>query len=50
MLDEYFPGQKIIIYDLGLSAAEGKWLKRNPRYIYRKFKFDDYPTHRCCIK
>ena len=39
---KHFPGEKMVVYDLGLSDVEIKWIKEGPDhdlFIYKKFDF-----------
>uniref|UniRef100_A0A0N4ZI15 C2H2-type domain-containing protein n=1 Tax=Parastrongyloides trichosuri TaxID=131310 RepID=A0A0N4ZI15_PARTI len=47
---DHFPGQKIIVYDLGLSYDAVKKLKKMCYVEYRKFDFKKYPKHVSIIK
>ena len=47
---KFFPDHKIVFYDIGLSPAEAEWVKNNPRYVYKKFNFDQYPPHVSYLK
>lgn len=40
-----YPGQKLIIYDLGLSDERISKIKSDEFYEYRKFEFKKYPWH-----
>merc|ERR1712048_99355 len=45
---KHFPGEKMVVYDLGLSDVEIKWIKEGPDhdlFIYKKFDFSQYPWH-----
>uniref|UniRef100_A0A0N4ZW27 C2H2-type domain-containing protein n=1 Tax=Parastrongyloides trichosuri TaxID=131310 RepID=A0A0N4ZW27_PARTI len=42
---KHFPGQKMIVYDLGLSAKTIKRLKKMCYVEYRKFQYKKYPKH-----
>ena len=43
---KFFPGKKIVFYDLGLTPGEVEYLKKhNETYIYREFEYDKYPEH-----
>ena len=41
----YFPGVKLIFYDLGLADPEVKQLTEQAGIEYRKFEFTRYPAH-----
>ena len=47
---KFFPDHKIVFYDIGLSEAEAHWVKNNPRYVYKKFNFEEYPSHVSYLK
>uniref|UniRef100_A0A0N5A2A8 Peptide-O-fucosyltransferase n=1 Tax=Parastrongyloides trichosuri TaxID=131310 RepID=A0A0N5A2A8_PARTI len=47
---KHFPGQKIIVYDIGLSSKAVKKLKKMCYVEYRKFDFKRYPYHVSEIK
>ncbi|CEF69989.1 Protein of unknown function DUF1647 family-containing protein [Strongyloides ratti] len=47
---KYFPNDKIIVYDLGLSKRNVKKLKKFCFVEYRKFNFKKYPKHVSIIK
>uniref|UniRef100_A0A0K0EJ36 Nucleotide-diphospho-sugar transferase domain-containing protein n=1 Tax=Strongyloides stercoralis TaxID=6248 RepID=A0A0K0EJ36_STRER len=47
---KYFPKDKIIVYDLGLSLKNVKKLKKFCFVEYRKFNFLKYPKHVSIIK
>uniref|UniRef100_A0A0K0FTK3 DUF362 domain-containing protein n=1 Tax=Strongyloides venezuelensis TaxID=75913 RepID=A0A0K0FTK3_STRVS len=42
---KHFPGQKIIVYNLGLTKKTKKFLKKLCFVEYRKFDFKKYPKH-----
>lgn len=45
-IKEKFPGQKVVVYDLGLEPEQVQYLQSNPDfYIYKKFDYGDYPDH-----
>ena len=41
----YYPGVKLIFYDLGLTASEVKQVLEQAGIEYRKFDFTRYPAH-----
>ena len=41
---KHFPGQKIVVYDAGLTKSQSHYFKNHSNYIYRKFDFERYPT------
>lgn len=48
---KYFPGKKIVFYDLGLNLGEVLYLKnKTDTYIYRKLNFRDHPWHVSMLK
>lgn len=41
-----FPGQKVMVYDIGLTKQQVDLIKKNTtHYIYRKYDFSKYPAH-----
>lgn len=45
-LKEKFPGQKVVVYDLGLEPDQIEFIKERPEfYVYRYFDFEQYPEH-----
>ena len=37
------PNQKIIMYDIGMTAAQKDHFKKDERFIFRRFPFKKYP-------
>ena len=42
---EKFPGQNVMVFDLGLSQDEINFFLADRRYIYNKLEFSNYPKH-----
>ena len=43
---EFYPGQKILIYDIGLSKQQADYIRSKPeKYIYKLYNFQNYPKH-----
>ena len=43
---QFFPGKKIVFYDLGLSLGEAMYLQnKTDIYIYRRLEYKNYPWH-----
>lgn len=43
---EHYPGQKILVYDIGLAPTQVEYIKSRPdQYIYEFYDWKKYPAH-----